>query len=1318
MPSILKVRIAAARNLPIMDVRTELTDAYVELRLADFDVKRTETARRTLNPVWNEDFRFEVGDDSVIQNEPLELRVVDSDVITSDDIIGLVFFDLNPLLTAAWDEGTAGAARGSPGQISGWVPIVDTLLGVRGEINVQIRLQFFGDSNPFRDSSAGVQYFCTPSMVACPPPGPPVQRRGTMDDDGRDVIRVPSDIGPESPTHGDIMVYPGQAFAGPGGYYYRVSQVLGFVELLDWNDDPEYHWADTFRTPRFSNESRQLLLFRLSGHIRRQLGKRVAAMGGNAVVGFRQYLDLEKSERIITYRAKGTAVLLTAAQPTPVPYPVAEVKLQGTVASESGMDGANNEEIAPEAPRPRHARTSSASATVPPTASGTPKPAVEITTSTPVSGSADSTGALAKPEPKGRTSSRPSEKLLIPVPEPSPAELAPSTGDAHSTPGVPGSVLRPSTPVTALPNNAPQPYSVARQTTAATVALNPKLRAFSTDRRLVTVSKFPNGAVSSIGGLVTARSVKLIEADDDEDEVRDAWWTELRDEIESHARALGCSYVVGYTETTTISDELYVLTASGTAANLDLALLAAEEPQPARWRGRQMVGSGASSPVADDGESVASGMGGRRLSSPNGMSVAREGTNASSVGFDRRRRARRKRPCSICHISYNRHATPFPMTFTKCGRCGRRYVPEMILATMEPPAELETLDQTVLIEAHVCRQKKRAEGEQDAEIVSDALPFVQYDIHRQLIYKLRIYGMNAIFGLKFQLSVGDNLIVATAVGTGMYLKALPLPAALKIARNLGVIDEEDRKLLEIQERIVQLSEDNRRVIEAELSRSLAQAAARRAKAAEEEGEQNGTGGSVYEDTATYDGTAASGSDSADSDSGDEGRRRRRGSWGSANDARTVPVIQSSVIVQIDDDTDEDLMAVLLDRRFSDAFQLLSIESLPPRLAHLKVTRNANSQFIVVVRQGIIAIASHHPNRQLAALFREMYEELAFRLSYMQPCAVLGIEHDVQVLDDYEVYIRLTASVVGQAMHLPESRLASQLDLFLSSSSLLKSLPPIPKEESDSPGAENGKNPDSLPDSVGSDTREEFDRMVDLALAGVGDKGAHSFGSNGPTPRSGSDSGSPRGRGDSTGDAPQVLQFLTVEGQGERPSGTTTPVPMSLAAGGDTLGRTGTWAADNAVIQSAPPVRFVEITPLSHIPGCRVVRYLGVLSFHFVKESYLEYDATDQSKGMGGFVHGFFGEMLAVVRAHSAALGGNAVLAFRVDHAVFSENVKGTGYAVITCSGDVVQVAPDSVAVPGDPATGGLDFGFLGPGDARADMHPLTWTMDLQMKFGE
>lgn len=71
----------------------------------------------------------------------------------------------------------------------------------------------------------------------------------------------------------------------------------------------------------------------------------------------------------------------------------------------------------------------------------------------------------------------------------------------------------------------------------------------------LTMTKYPAGLILHIGATVAARSVKLLERvpNPDEPEIRDSWWTELRMEIRSHARSLGCNVVLGYSESTTIS---------------------------------------------------------------------------------------------------------------------------------------------------------------------------------------------------------------------------------------------------------------------------------------------------------------------------------------------------------------------------------------------------------------------------------------------------------------------------------------------------------------------------------------------------------------------------------------------------------------------------------------------------------------------------------------------------------------------------------------------------------------------------------------------
>lgn len=89
----------------------------------------------------------------------------------------------------------------------------------------------------------------------------------------------------------------------------------------------------------------------------------------------------------------------------------------------------------------------------------------------------------------------------------------------------------------------------------------------------LTLTKYPPGFIIHIGATVSARSVKLLDkstANPEDMETRDSWFNELRMEIRGHAKSLGCNVVLGYTETASINDDVSVLSASGTAAVINL----------------------------------------------------------------------------------------------------------------------------------------------------------------------------------------------------------------------------------------------------------------------------------------------------------------------------------------------------------------------------------------------------------------------------------------------------------------------------------------------------------------------------------------------------------------------------------------------------------------------------------------------------------------------------------------------------------------------------------------------------------------------------
>ncbi|CAK1593674.1 unnamed protein product [Parnassius mnemosyne] len=263
MPGKIKVKVLAGRNLPVMDRAGDTTDAFVEIKFGGITHK-TDVCRKSLNPHWSstEWYRFEV-DESELQDEPLQLRLMDHDTYSANDAIGKVVISLAPLL--AREANNAKGTGGPPGGavMSGWIPVFDTMHGIRGELNVIVKVELFSDFNKYKTSSCGVQFFHCPMI----PPG------------------------------------------------YRAAAIHGFVEELIVNDDPEYQWIDKIRTPRASNEARQVAFIKLSNQVQRLVGLKAAELGANAVVGYQQDFDLEGEAGVVA-RAIGTAVSIT---PLPTP---------------------------------------------------------------------------------------------------------------------------------------------------------------------------------------------------------------------------------------------------------------------------------------------------------------------------------------------------------------------------------------------------------------------------------------------------------------------------------------------------------------------------------------------------------------------------------------------------------------------------------------------------------------------------------------------------------------------------------------------------------------------------------------------------------------------------------------------------------------------------------------------------------------------------------------------------------------------------------------------------------------------------------------
>ncbi|XP_048357447.1 C2 domain-containing protein 5 [Sphaerodactylus townsendi] len=597
MPGKLKVKIVAGRHLPVMDRASDLTDAFVEQTPGEVKFGnttfKTDVYPKSLNPQWNSEwFKFEV-DDEDLQDEPLQITVLDHDTYSANDAIGKVYIDIDPLLYS--EAATV---------ISGWFPIYDTIHGIRGEINVVVKVDLFNDLNRFRQSSCGVKFFCTTSIPKC----------------------------------------------------YRAVIIQGFVEELVVNEDPEYQWIDRIRTPRASNEARQRLISLMSGELQRKIGLKVLEMRGNAVVGYLQCFDLEGESGLVV-RAIGTACTLDKLSNTPAFLPTCNSPSKDMKES-------------PLTHPPSHGCRS--------------------THNSPI---------------HTATGSRLTQNFSVSVP--TLIYTGMGSGSAGKEGGPLKALLRQQTQ-SALEQRGGSPHRFCR-------------------RRVCSKP------LSFVGIMGNTRSYKLLDwnsFNSDDPETRDAWWAEIRQEIKSHAKALGCHAVVGYSESTSICEEVCILSASGTAAVLNPRFL-------------------------QDG--------------------------AMEVCLEQRLEEASPPGCGFCHIPYDELNMPFPAHLTYCCSCRKQKVPDVLFTTIDLPADATVVGKGCLIQARLCRLKKKAQAEANATAISNLLPFMEYEVHTQLMNKLKLKGMNALFGLRIQITVGETMLMGLASATGVYLAALPTPGGIQIA---------------------------------------------------------------------------------------------------------------------------------------------------------------------------------------------------------------------------------------------------------------------------------------------------------------------------------------------------------------------------------------------------------------------------------------------------------------------------------------------------------------------------------------------------------
>ncbi|XP_026643714.1 C2 domain-containing protein 5 isoform X10 [Microtus ochrogaster] len=1016
MPGKLKVKIVAGRHLPVMDRASDLTDAFVEVKFGNTTFK-TDVYLKSLNPQWNSEwFKFEV-DDEDLQDEPLQITVLDHDTYSANDAIGKVYIDIDPLLYS--EAATV---------ISGWFPIYDTIHGIRGEINVVVKVDLFNDLNRFRQSSCGVKFFCTTSIPKC----------------------------------------------------YRAVVIHGFVEELVVNEDPEYQWIDRIRTPRASNEARQRLISLMSGELQRKIGLKVLEMRGNAVVGYLQCFDLEGESGLVV-RAIGTACTLD--------------KLSSPAAFLPACNSPSKEmKESPLVHPPSHGCRS--------------------THNSPI---------------HTATGSRLTQNFSVSVP--TLIYTGMGSGSAGKEGGPFKALLRQQTQA-ALEQRGGSPHRFCRR------------REFP----FLTLTAFPPGLLVHVGGVVSARSVKLLDRihnpafvgimgntrsyklldwnsfNSDEPETRDAWWAEIRQEIKSHAKALGCHAVVGYSESTSICEEVCILSASGTAAVLNPRFL-------------------------------------------------QEGTVEGSL----EQRIEENLPvgCGFCHIPYDELNMPFPAHLTYCYNCRKQKVPDVLFTTIDLPTDAVVVGKGCLIQARLCRLKKKAQAEANATAISNLLPFMEYEVHTQLMNKLKLKGMNALFGLRIQITVGENMLMGLASATGVYLAALPTPGGIQIAGKTPNDGSYEQHISHMQKRINDTIAKNKELYEInppEVSEEII--------------------GSPIPEPRQRSRLLRSQSESSDE----------------VTELDLSHGKKDAFVLEIDDtDAMEDVHSLLTDVPPPSGFYSCNTEIMPGINNWTSEIQMFTS--VRVVRLSSLNLTNQALNKNFNGLCENLLKSLYFKLRSMTPCCLCHVNFTVSLPEDELIQVTVTAVAItfdkNQALQTTKAHAEKTLQRASTDNDELLQFP-------------LELCSDSLPAPAFPATKEHLE----------------SASSNSGTPA--------------------AQRAVTVEKAS----------PM-----GD----------GNFRNRSAPPcasstVGVVKMTPLSFIPGAKITKYLGIINMFFIRET----TSLREEGGVSGFLHAFIAEVFAMVRAHVAALGGNAVVSYIMKQCVFMENPsKNQAQCLINVSGDAVVFVRES-----------------------------------------
>ncbi|XP_043943652.1 C2 domain-containing protein 5 isoform X20 [Protopterus annectens] len=886
---------------------------------------------------------------------------------------------------------------------------------------------------------------------------------------------------------------------------YKAVTIHGFVEELVVNEDPEYQWIDRIRTPRASNEARQRLISLMSGELQRKIGLKVLEMGGNAVVGYLQCFDLEGESGLVV-RAIGTACTLDKLSSTTSLQPACNSPSKDTKESPLAHPSSHG---------------------------------CRSTHNSPVHMAAGS---------------RLTQNFSVSVP------TLVYTGMGSGSAGKEGGPLK----------------ALLRQQTQSAL----EQREFP----FFTLMSFPPGFLLHVGGVVSARSVKLLDRihnpafvgimantrshklldwnsfNADEPETRDAWWAEIRLEIKSHAKALGCHAVVGYSESTNICEEVCILSASGTAAVLNPKFL-------------------------QDG--ITEGYLEHRLE------------ESSPLG------------CGFCHIPYDEGNMPFLAQLTYCCNCRRQKVPDVLFTTIDLPVDAAVVGKGCLIQARLCRLKKKAQAEANATVISNLLPFMEYELHTQLMNKLKLRGMNALFGLRIQITVGENMLLGLASATGVYLTALPSPGGIQIAGKTPNDATYEQHIAHMQKKVNETIVKNKELYEINPPEIL-----------------DDIIGSPLPEPRQRSRLFRSHSESSDEMSELDLSHGKKDAF----------------VLEIDDaDAEEDVLSLLTDSAPPPGFYSCNIEVMPG--INNWTTELQMFTAVRVFRLNNAGLTIQMLNKSFSDLCEKLLKSLYFKLRLMVPCCLCHVNFIVALPEEDLIQVAVTAVAIrydkSQAIDSSKSAIEkSTLKAAIDNEEQLQFPLELCSDTATSQPFSPNKGTGNTESGVAQAATPAVQRTTSVDYSSLADR------------------------------CSSWIEFIKLKAHTIRRGSIKTIASLEKAsplAEGHLRHRSSTSCTGSTV-----PV--VKMTPLSFIPRAKIIKYLGIINMFFIRET----TSLREEGGVSGFLHAFIAEVFAMVRAHVAALGGNAVISYIMKQCVFMENPnKNQAQCLINVSGDAVIIVHES-----------------------------------------